>query len=175
MYDVGGQRSERKKWIHCFEGVTAVIFCAALSGYDTVLAEDEEMVSSNYGKIFTDNLRIECTNRWLSSTQFATTNGSRRLPLFSFSTKKTFSKAKLWKFHSQFASPTTTVRLFSDAAFILLSGQNTYEEASAFIQLQYEDLNKNKEEREIYVHKTCATDTNNIQVYTIVTSQVTNL
>ena len=42
MYDVGGQRSERKKWIHCFEGVTAVIFCAALSGYDTVLAEDEE-------------------------------------------------------------------------------------------------------------------------------------
>ena len=47
MYDVGGQRSERKKWIHCFEGVTAVIFCAALSGYDTVLAEDEEMVLLN--------------------------------------------------------------------------------------------------------------------------------
>jgi guanine nucleotide-binding protein G(i) subunit alpha len=47
----------------------------------------------------------------------------------------------------------------------LLSGANSYEEASAFIQLQYEDLNKNKEEREIYVHKTCATDTNNIQVY----------
>ncbi|KAK2093593.1 Guanine nucleotide-binding protein G(i) subunit alpha-2 [Saguinus oedipus] len=24
-------RSERKKWIHCFEGVTAIIFCVALS------------------------------------------------------------------------------------------------------------------------------------------------
>jgi len=24
MFDVGGQRSERKKWIHCFEGVTAL-------------------------------------------------------------------------------------------------------------------------------------------------------
>ena len=44
MFDVGGQRSERKKWIHCFEGVTAIIFCVALSAYDLVLAEDEEMV-----------------------------------------------------------------------------------------------------------------------------------
>lgn len=46
MFDVGGQRSERKKWIHCFEGVTAIIFCVALSDYDLVLAEDEEMVSA---------------------------------------------------------------------------------------------------------------------------------
>lgn len=45
MFDVGGQRSERKKWIHCFEGVTSIIFCVALSDYDLVLAEDEEMVS----------------------------------------------------------------------------------------------------------------------------------
>lgn len=44
MFDVGGQRSERKKWIHCFEGVTSIIFCVALSDYDLVLAEDEEMV-----------------------------------------------------------------------------------------------------------------------------------
>ena len=44
LVDVGGQRSERKKWIHCFEGVTAIVFCVALSAYDLVLAEDEEMV-----------------------------------------------------------------------------------------------------------------------------------
>ena len=44
MFDVGGQRSERKKWIHCFEGVTAIIFCVSLSAYDLVLAEDEETV-----------------------------------------------------------------------------------------------------------------------------------
>jgi hypothetical protein len=40
MYDVGGQRGERKRWIHCFDSVTAIMFIAALSEYDQVLAED---------------------------------------------------------------------------------------------------------------------------------------
>lgn len=40
IYDVGGQRNERKKWIHCFDSVTAVIFVASLSEYDQVLFED---------------------------------------------------------------------------------------------------------------------------------------
>lgn len=41
LFDVGGQRNERRKWIHLFEGVTAVIFCAAISEYDQNLFEDE--------------------------------------------------------------------------------------------------------------------------------------
>ncbi|KAK8956483.1 Guanine nucleotide-binding protein alpha-1 subunit [Platanthera guangdongensis] len=41
LFDVGGQRNERRKWIHLFEGVTAVIFCAAISEYDQKLFEDE--------------------------------------------------------------------------------------------------------------------------------------
>jgi len=45
IFDIGGQRSERKKWIHCFEGVTAIIFIVALSEYDLCLIEDQEMVS----------------------------------------------------------------------------------------------------------------------------------
>ncbi len=45
IFDVGGQRSERKKWIHCFEDVTAIVFCVALSAYDLLLAEDDEVVS----------------------------------------------------------------------------------------------------------------------------------
>jgi len=45
MFDVGGQRSERKKWIHCFENVTSIIFCVALSEYDQVLLEESSQVS----------------------------------------------------------------------------------------------------------------------------------
>lgn len=45
MFDVGGQRSERKKWIHCFENVTSIIFCVALSEYDQVLLEESKQVS----------------------------------------------------------------------------------------------------------------------------------
>jgi len=51
MFDVGGQRSERKKWIHCFEGVTAIIFIVAMSEYDLMLAEDQNTVKTK-PKIF---------------------------------------------------------------------------------------------------------------------------
>lgn len=42
-------------------------------------------------------------------------------------------------------------------------GSNTYEEAAAYIQCQFEDLNKRKDTKEIYTHFTCATDTKNVQ------------
>ena len=41
--DVGGQRNERRKWIDCFNGVTAVIFVVAISEYNQVLYEDAKM------------------------------------------------------------------------------------------------------------------------------------
>mmetsp|Transcript_13742 Transcript_13742/g.14944 ORF Transcript_13742/g.14944 Transcript_13742/m.14944 type:complete len:389 (-) Transcript_13742:1361-2527(-) len=40
IVDVGGQRSERRKWIHCFDDVKAIIYLASLSGYNQVLFED---------------------------------------------------------------------------------------------------------------------------------------
>jgi len=43
LIDVGGQRNERKKWLHCFDGVTSVMFVVALTDYDAVLYEDETM------------------------------------------------------------------------------------------------------------------------------------
>jgi GTPase SAR1 family protein len=40
VVDVGGQRNERKKWIHCFDDVAAVLFVVNLAGYNQVLFED---------------------------------------------------------------------------------------------------------------------------------------
>jgi len=40
IVDVGGQRSERRKWLHCFDDVTSVIFLAALDEYNMKLEED---------------------------------------------------------------------------------------------------------------------------------------
>ncbi|CAG2170683.1 unnamed protein product, partial [Oppiella nova] len=40
MVDVGGQRSERRKWIHCFESVTSIIFICALSEFDDQILKE---------------------------------------------------------------------------------------------------------------------------------------
>ncbi len=47
MVDVGGQRSERRKWIHCFENVTSIMFLVALSEYDQVLVESDNEVGGH--------------------------------------------------------------------------------------------------------------------------------
>ena len=40
VVDVGGTRSQRKKWINCFHGVTTILFTVSLSGYERRLTED---------------------------------------------------------------------------------------------------------------------------------------
>jgi len=41
LVDAGGQRTERKKWIHCFEDVSSLIFIASLAEYHQTLVEDQ--------------------------------------------------------------------------------------------------------------------------------------
>lgn len=48
MVDVGGQKSERRKWIHCFQDVTSILFLVSLSGYDQCLIEDKDAVGSAF-------------------------------------------------------------------------------------------------------------------------------
>eukprot|EP01080_Neovahlkampfia_damariscottae_P001612 gene1612-12737_t len=40
IFDVGGQRNERKKWIHCFDNINAIVFLTALNEYDLTCYED---------------------------------------------------------------------------------------------------------------------------------------
>jgi len=40
VVDVAGQRSERKKWIHCFDDVKCLVFVVSLAGYNQVMFED---------------------------------------------------------------------------------------------------------------------------------------
>ncbi|KAG0050502.1 hypothetical protein BGZ83_004699 [Gryganskiella cystojenkinii] len=65
MFDVGGQRSERKKWIHCFEGVTAVLFLAAISGYDQCLVEDKDANQMEEAMMLFDQI---CNSQWFVHT-----------------------------------------------------------------------------------------------------------
>ena len=65
IFDVGGQRSERKKWIHCFEGVTAVLFLVALSGYDSCLCEDKDSNQMQEALMLFDSI---CNSKWFVRT-----------------------------------------------------------------------------------------------------------
>ncbi|XP_024058024.1 guanine nucleotide-binding protein G(o) subunit alpha isoform X3 [Terrapene carolina triunguis] len=135
LFDVGGQRSERKKWIHCFEDVTAIIFCVALSGYDQVLHEDETTNRMHESLKLFDSI---CNNKWFTDTS-----------IILFLNKKDIFEKKIKK------SPLTI-------CFPEYTGSNSFTEAVSYIQSQYESKNKSPN-KEIYTHITCATDTNNIQ------------
>jgi hypothetical protein len=63
MVDVGGQRSERKKWIHCFQDVTAVVFCVAMSEYNQKLYEDEGVNRLDESLKLFDEI---CNSRWFT-------------------------------------------------------------------------------------------------------------
>ena len=65
MFDVGGQRNERKKWIHAFDNVTAVIFVAAISEYDQVLYEDSQTNRIDEAIKLFDEI---CNSSWFSKT-----------------------------------------------------------------------------------------------------------
>ena len=66
MLDVGGQKSERRKWIHCFQDVTSILFLVSLSGYDQCLVEDKDavrIVLFPYIRVLKRQRRIKCKTR----------------------------------------------------------------------------------------------------------------
>jgi len=136
MVDVGGQRSERKKWMYCFQDVTAVIFCVAMSEYDLNLYEDDR------------------TNRMHESLklfkEIANTKWFMNTSMILFLNKKDLFQEKIKKIDLTIA--------FSD-----YTGGLNYEAASTFIRNKFLSQCENPK-KQVYVHETCATDTSNISV-----------
>ncbi|NXW87706.1 GNA14 protein, partial [Alopecoenas beccarii] len=136
MVDVGGQRSERRKWIHCFESVTSIIFLVALSEYDQVLAEcDNENRMEESKALF----KTIITYPWFLNSS-----------VILFLNKKDLLEEKIMYSHlisyfPEYTGPKQDVRAARD-----------------FILKLYQDQNPDKE-KVIYSHFTCATDTENIR------------
>lgn len=140
MYDVGGQRNERKKWIHCFEGVTAVIFVAAISEYDQKLFEDAS------------------TNRMVEA-----------LNLFEdICNNIFFLQASMILFLNKcdlFREKIKTKRIQDCPAFSDYKGRdNHYEDGIQYFVDKFLAKNRNAADRQIYHHVTCATDSKNVQI-----------
>jgi len=137
MLDVGGQRSERRKWIHCFDGVTVVLFCASLSEYDQVLREDAATPRVKESLQLFDEI--------VNSPWF------RKTPVVLFLNKTDLFLEKIKHV------PLTTCVCFKD-----YKGR-TPEDAMEYIQHQFQSLPSDKG-KAIYVHFTCAVNTENVEV-----------
>ncbi|KAG0058839.1 guanine nucleotide-binding protein subunit alpha [Linnemannia elongata] len=135
MFDVGGQRSERRKWINCFENVTAVVFLVAISEYDQLLLEDETVNRMHEALTLFDSI---CNSRWFVKTS-----------IILFLNKIDRFKEKL---------PFSPLNKY----FPDFDGGDDYEEASQYILDRFVNLSLS-ETKQIYAHFTCATDTSQIK------------
>ncbi|KAH9467388.1 hypothetical protein Pst134EB_033251 [Puccinia striiformis f. sp. tritici] len=136
VFDVGGQRSERKKWIHCFENVNVLIFFVAINEYDQVLYEDECVNRMAEAATLFDSI---CNSQWFRQTQ-----------MILFFNKIDLFKAKL------LTSPLSS--RFPD-----YDGDNSYESAAKFIHRNFLQLCRDPN-KDIITHFTCATDSQQISV-----------
>ncbi|GMH81662.1 hypothetical protein TrVE_jg3078 [Triparma verrucosa] len=142
MYDVGGQRNERKKWIHCFDDVTAVIFVAALSEYDQRLFEDANT-----------NRMVEAIDLF---DEIANNRYFRESSMILFLNKRDLFEGKIERVDI------ATVDAFSD--FVKKDpSQSNYDAGIAYFLGKFLARSKT-EEKIVYHHITCATDTENVEV-----------
>jgi len=154
MYDVGGQRNERKKWIHCFDDVTAVIFVASLSEYDQVLYEDNTVNRMDEAvTLFADI----ANSRWFKNTA-----------MILFLNKKDLFIDKIRKVDIRNDGSDGSQPRFLDYTAGIVTGPEGSEEATRVQEAAKSyilNLFKSKfteTEKKMYHHFTCATDTGNV-------------
>lgn len=146
LFDVGGQRGERKKWIHCFQNVHAILFIASLNEFDQKLAEDQSK-----------NRFFESLNLFegiISLPWFKATNIILFLNKNDLFLEK-IQRVDLSDYFSDF-----------DPAY-----NGNYEEALEYMKELY--FNKNTDPNKIiYAHVTDATDTKQIEFVWGATKQI---
>jgi len=152
MFDVGGQRSERKKWIHCFENVTTILFLVAISEYDQLLFEDETVNRMQEALTLFDSI---CNSRWFIKTS-----------IILFLNKIDRFKEKLPVSPMQNYFPDYDgMHFFTDHSSVqtnVSQGGADYAAACDYILNRFVSLNQ-AETKQIYTHFTCATDTTQIR------------
>ncbi|KAI4880610.1 hypothetical protein NFI96_004125 [Prochilodus magdalenae] len=136
MVDVGGQRSERRKWIHCFENVTSIMFLVALSEYDQVLVESDNENRMEESKAL---FRTIITYPWFQNSSVILFLNKKDL------LEEKISYSHLVDYFPEFDGP-----------------QRDAQAAREFILKMFVDLNPDSD-KIIYSHFTCATDTENIR------------
>lgn len=171
MFDVGGQRSERKKWIHCFEGVTSVIFVVAVNEYDQVLLEEEQQVG-----VRIDNDVYVCTKN-SPFHNLPQNRMSESLILFeTIVLSKWFQRSSIILFFNKidlFAEKIKRIPLAN--YFPEYAGKDDFGKACKFMIWRFQQANKPN--LPLYPHLTCATDTDQsrrAEVYLCVSNDDTN-
>jgi len=158
MYDVGGQRNERKKWIHCFDNVTAVIFVAALSEYNQMLYEDNSMFRMDEAVMLFDEICNLKHFRKTSMILFLNKSDLFREKLLTVPLRVDSGPyMRYTDFAGPFVEPGTASGKDGTAEF-----ESCYNAAKDYLLTLF--LKRNKQTNEIYHHVTCATDTNNVKV-----------
>ncbi|KAM4710013.1 guanine nucleotide-binding protein subunit alpha-15-like [Discoglossus pictus] len=148
IVDVGGQKSERKKWIHAFENLKALIYLASLSEYDQRLEEN--------GK---DNRMRESLALFKSILMLPWFNKTAII-LFLNKTDLLAEKigsSDLSTFFHDFKGPPRNAEAAKQ--FIL----EMYTEIFTTSEVQHMEGDNESADRILYPHYTCATDTQNIR------------
>jgi len=135
FFDVGGQRTERRRWAHLFQEVTAVLFVAAISEYDQVLMEDEEVNRVTEALSLFDEI---VHSQWFVHSS-----------IMLFLNKSDIFREKI------VTKPLSTV--YDD-----FKGPATFEGQVSYMKKLF--MAKNTENRSVVIHVTCAIDPTNIKI-----------
>ena len=137
LVDVGGQRSDKTKWIKCFEDISGILYFFSLSEYNMSLFEDPSVNRMRKSiRLFTEI----ANSKWFNDA-----------PIILFLNKRDIFKEKIEK----------NIHPLSNTFPEYKGEERNYEEALEFIKkIVLKDVS---EEKRVFSHTICCIDTENIR------------